>query len=205
MYSDSMENKKKKRPFLTVKETVIGIAIVVLTAIAFGKPIPIIDLSPPPPPARSVSYEEIANFSRQLKDITAKQVAENISNSGKKSTLMVFYTSWCGYCKRLLPKISKLKKERKIEHVNLLLISVDKERNDASRYILENNYDKIFTPYIISDDEETDLKNIIKNKGGNYTRAIPYSLIFDSNGNLLEENVGINIKMLNSLETVKPL
>jgi len=198
-----MKNQKKKRPFLTAREAVTGIAIVLLTAIAFGKPIPLIGLEPPPPPERSVSREEILNFDSQIKDITAKQVADNISASGNKTTLMVFYASWCGYCKRLLPKISELKKKGKIEAVNLLLISVDKERGDASRYILEHNYDKFFTPYIISDKEEDAIKSFIQNKGGHYTRAIPYSLIFDGNGNLLEENVGINIKMLSRLETAK--
>lgn len=195
MYSNGMEKKNKKRPFITAKEAVIAIAVIYLTAIAFEKPIPFIDTSPPPPPARSVSYQEAVNFSSRLQDITSKQIADSL-NSGKP-TLIVMYTSWCGYCKRLLPNITGLKKEGKIEDINLLLISVDKERDKASKYILEHSYDKIFTPYIMASKDEDDLKNIIKSKNGNYTRAIPYTLFFDSNGNLLEENVGIiNKKML---------
>ena len=191
-----MEQEKKKRPFITAKEAFVAIVVIYLTAIAFNKPVPFIDMLVPPAPERKVSEQEIINFSPQIKDISAQQIADNINSNGKP-TLMVLYTSWCGYCKILMPNISTLKKEGKIEGINLLLISVDKERNKASKYKLEHNYDKVFTPYIMASEDEEDLKNIIKNKNGNYTRAIPYALFFDSHGNLLEETIGIiNKKML---------
>lgn len=185
-----MENKKNNRKFITTKEAVIS-AIVLLVILAINRaPNQMKDI-PESYRTRDVSETEVDLYLGQIKEITASSIANKINAPDNKPTLMVFYTSWCPYCKILMPNIIDLKSNGKLDDMNLIFLSVDKDKNKLSTYILQHNYDKHFTPYIILPDEEQKLKNIIVNKGAHYTRAIPYSLFFDKRGNLVEENVGM--------------
>ena len=187
-----MEKEPTKRAFITVKESIVAVLVIILVSVAFEEPFSITEINTTP--LKNVSEQETLEFTKQIKIISASQIVKNIETTDAKPTLMVMYASWCGYCKKLLPNIAKLKNEGKISGVNLLLLSIDKdiikyisEKTDTVTYFLQRNYDKVFTPYIMDDDEEGKLKSIIVSKGGSYSTSIPYSVIFDSKGILIEE------------------
>lgn len=182
-----MENKKENKPFITVKEAIVSVLVLLLFAIAFEKPFPIIGVLIP---TRNVLENEVHQFAMQIEEITPSKIEEELNKSGKP-TLMFMYASWCTYCKKLMANITSLKNEGKIDDINFLPISVDRRKTELSRYLLKYNYDKLFTPYIIDDSNERELKRIIINKGGNYTPSIPYSVIFDIKGNVIEEINGV--------------
>ncbi len=179
------ENRPKKRPFITVKESIVAVLVIILVSVAFEEPFSITEINTTP--LKNVSEQETLGFTKQIVVISASQIVKNIETTDNKPTLMVMYASWCGYCRKLLPNIVALKNEGKIDGVNLLLLSVDKDVMKFSTYFLQRNYDKVFTPYVIEAEEERALKNIIIGKGGFYSKSIPYSVIFDSKGNLIEE------------------
>lgn len=180
-----MEKEPTKRAFITVKESIVAVLVIILVSVAFEEPFSITEINTTP--LKNVSEQETLEFTKQIKIISASQIVKNIETTDAKPTLMVMYASWCGYCKKLLPNIAKLKNEGKISGVNLLLLSIDKDIIKFSTYFLQRNYDKVFTPYIMDDDEEGKLKSIIVSKGGSYSTSIPYSVIFDSKGILIEE------------------
>lgn len=178
---NEQNNLEKKRPFVTIPEAIIAFAVILLTVVAFGN----VDLTPLPP-ARSVLDQEVKSFISEIKSIPASQIAADIETNGKP-TMMLFYASWCGYCKKLMVNIAALKNAGKIANINLLFLSIDTDKEKLATYLLQYNYDRIFLPYIIEPEEEIILKDIIKGKGGVYRRIIPYSLIFDSKGKIISE------------------
>ncbi|MEE9297304.1 MAG: redoxin family protein [Phycisphaerae bacterium] len=48
------------------------------------------------------------------------------------ATLMMFYTSWCGFCKRTLPKLDALKKEYEGKSVNIVGVNMDSLKEDGA-------------------------------------------------------------------------
>lgn len=197
-----MKDKKEKKPFITVKEAIVSVLVLLLFAIAFEKPFPIIGIHMVP--ARNVSENEVHQFALQIEEVPVAKIEEKLNLRGKP-TLIFMYASWCVYCKKLMANIISLQNEGKINDINFLPISVDRKKTELSRYLLKYNYDKLFTPYIIDERNENELKKIIVNKGGNYTPSIPYSIIFDTNGNVIEEINGVigKISLLEKLNAAK--
>ncbi|MEK6746499.1 MAG: thioredoxin fold domain-containing protein [Pseudomonadota bacterium] len=178
-----MENKKANKPFITVKEAIVSALVIALVAIAFEKPFPIEGIHTIP--LRKVSENEVHQFATQIEQISAEKIKEKLGNG--KPTFLFMYASWCSYCKKLMTNITSLKNEGKINEINFLPISVDKQKTKLSHYLLQRDYNKLFTPYIIDNNTEKELENIVAEKGGNYSPSIPYSIIFDANGNAVEE------------------
>lgn len=176
-----MSNKQKqKRPFITVKEAIVSLAVILFTALAFEK----FDLEPPPP-TRSVLQQEAEIFALQIPTITASQIAKIVTPADGKPTLVVFYASWCRYCKKLFPQIISLQKNGKNNDMHFLFLSVDKNRNDLANYILKHDYNQIFTPYIIEENEHEKIAELFSQKGRVYNSGIPYTVIFDGKGNII--------------------
>ncbi len=184
-----MKTDKPKRPFITVKEALVAVLVIILFSVAFEKPFPIVE--PPPPPVRQISDQEASGFIQHIKNISAEEINSKIEGATGKPTIMVIHASWCGYCKKLLRNIATLKKEGSVDNAEILLISVDEDKMKLSKYLLQYNYDKVFTPYVMDSTEETKLKSMIINKGGAYSKSIPYSVIFNKNGKLAEEVRGV--------------
>jgi|CXWL01.1.fsa_nt_gi thioredoxin-related protein len=184
-----MKSNKPSRPFITVKEALVAVLVIILFSVAFEKPFPIVERHPPP--VRQISDQDASEFIQQIKSISAGEIDSKIKSTDDKPTIMVIHASWCGYCKKLLRNIATLKKEGSIDNTEILIVSVDEDKMKLSKYLLQYNYDKVFTPYIMDSTEETKLKSMIINKGGAYSKSIPYSVIFDKNGKMAEEVRGV--------------
>lgn len=181
-----MEPAKGKKPFITVKEAIISILVLLFVAIAFNKPTPILNRLIT---ARTLTEADIQQFAEQLPIISAEKFEKELKESGKP-TLLIIYTSWCPYCNKLMTDATSLKNEGKINWINLLPLSVDSQKTMLSRYVLQRRYEKLFTPYIMDDSAKYFLKSIATSKGWDFSRAIPYSIIFDRNGNAVESFYG---------------
>lgn len=197
-----MEAPEKKKPFITVKEAIISVLVILFTAVAFEKPFPIIGLHMIP--MRNVSESEVQQFTEQIEPISAERIEKELKESGKP-TLIFVYASWCPFCKKLMINITSLKNEGKINEINFLPISIDRQITPLSRYILQGGYEKLFTPYIMDGGAENYLRNIVVNMGGNYSGAIPYSIIFDKDGNAIDNFYGTmdQTALLAKLENAK--
>lgn len=174
-----MQEEYKKLRF-TKKDIILGAIIAIIVSIPF-----LLN------PARYVSDSEIREFTGKIIPLPVAKIADAIESADGKPTLMVIYASWCGYCKFLLPGISTLKKEGKLEGVHLYLISTDEDETDLARYLLSHDYDKVFTPQILRRTGEQRLTDLLISKGSNFNGAIPYSIIFNGKGKLVAEFPGL--------------
>ncbi len=197
-----MEPPKEKKPFITVKEAIISVLVIVLFAVAFEKPFPILSVRLITP--RSVTEAEVQQYAEQIELIPTEKIEKSLKESGNP-TLVIIYTSWCPYCKKLMNNVASLRNEGKIKGINLLPLSVDKQKTPLSRYVLERGYDQFFTPYMMDSNTVKEFGNTIIAKGGYFDTAIPYSIIFDRNGNLVESIRGSMDKdlLLSKLENAK--
>lgn len=184
-----MQKENKKRPFITVKEAVVSAIVIIFTAAVFEQPVPLLDLLTSPP-VRNVSFNEAAEFGAKIIDINTTQIAEKFEINDGKPSLVVFHASWCIYCRKLLSNITSLKNEGKIDNIHLLVVSIDESRMKLATYLLQRDYDKAFTPYIIKPDKDLKIKDIVAKKGGDYNMVIPYSMFLDGNGKLIKEKTG---------------
>ena len=97
---------------------------------------------------------------------------------GDVPTLMIVFTSWCPFCKKLLPEIVSLANERG-EKLNVVAISFDEDPTAIRGYISSLPQLPPFTVYNHSSDNERSLVQafLFKNKM-NFTGAIPFMGIF---------------------------
>lgn len=97
---------------------------------------------------------------------------------GDAPTLMIVFTSWCPFCKKLLPEIVSLANERG-EKLNVVAISVDEDPAAIRGYISSLPQLPPFTVYNHSTDNERSVVQafLFKNKM-NFTGAIPFMAIF---------------------------
>ncbi len=188
-----MENNKKKRPFFTIKDIIIGGIVVIFTAIAFGKPIPFLNM-PAHPQARNVLQAEVTDLvNNGLIETTAQQISDKIDKKDGKPSLMLIYASWCSYCKFLIPDILSLRHEGKLDNINVFFLSIDKDKSELANYLLKYNYDKEFTPYIIKNGGQDELEIMMINKN-RYYNGVPYTIIFNDDGKIISTIAGSTSK-----------
>ncbi|GJM27158.1 MAG: hypothetical protein DHS20C16_35730 [Phycisphaerae bacterium] len=57
--------------------------------------------------------------------VTTDNAERKLGGKSDKVKMVCFYASWCGYCKRTLPKFQKLQEEYKDKDVEFIAISLD--------------------------------------------------------------------------------
>lgn len=104
----------------------------------------------PPPESSSASApaEQGAELDSQapeataagLPRVTAEQLRDAIRGGGKKATLVNAWASWCGPCRRELPMLQALAANLKPQGVEIVLVSVDEEKDEqkAVSYLKDN-------------------------------------------------------------------
>lgn len=105
--------------------------------------------------------------------VSMEEIARN-----HKYTLIDFWASWCGPCRREIPNLRKIYDQHKDNGFNILSVSIDQE-DDAWRKALDE--EKL--PWINCRDTEGD---IAKAYG---VRSIPMLVVVDSEGRLVIENL----------------
>ncbi len=98
--------------------------------------------------------------------------------AGDTPTLVVVFTSWCPFCKKLMPEITSLANEQK-EKLNLVAISIDEDPNAIRSFISTLPSLPPFPVYVHASDNERSLVQafLYKNKI-NFTGGIPFMAIF---------------------------
>lgn len=199
-----MIKQGEKKPLVTLKDVVLGGLVVIFFAFAFEKPEFLFERTLHTP-TRNISLVEVKHFASDgLVAISADEIKAQLEKKDGKATLMLIYASWCSYCKKLIPDILSLKKEGKIDNFLLLFLSVDRDREELAKYLLQHDYDKLLTPYILEKDGNYALENMIMKKGHLYSGGLPYTVIFDDDGNVSSAIRGLISKgaLLGRLEQV---
>ncbi|KAA0258930.1 redoxin domain-containing protein [Deferribacter autotrophicus] len=115
-----------------------------------------------------VFYSTYSNALVRLKTSDFQQLIRK----NKSTTIVVFWASYCPYCKKEIKELYKNKTELDKKQISVILISIDKLESSALRAYKNLNVD--FPLYIATN-------NLI-----NYLniRLVPIIAIYDKNGNM---------------------
>ena len=102
-----------------------------------------------------------------------------------KVTIVSFFASWCGACRRELPDLQKFWTEHKAKGVELLAVGVDTDAADSKRFVEE-----LKVGFRVG----YDAKAVAMGAFG--VRGMPTSFVVDRNGRVIRRLVGINAEKM---------
>jgi len=142
-----------------------------------------------------ISIPVFAQNSPEMVDVTAEEFREIIqSYEGEKVVLVNFWATWCLPCKREFPHLLELR-EKYPDRFELIFVSADfEEAREEAREFLKDQQVDFKTYFKIGKDNE-----FITAVSENWSGALPFTMIFDKNGKLINEWEGA--ASLNTFET----
>lgn len=109
--------------------------------------------------------------------------ASNLDLSKYKGQVVYldFWASWCGPCKESFPLLNQIQKN--YPNVKIIAVNLDKNKKDADHFLKEHpaDFEIIYNP-------DGKLGDKFKVKG------MPYSIIFDKDGNEKFNHIGFSTK-----------
>jgi peroxiredoxin len=112
-----------------------------------------------------------------LTDLNGKMVS--LKDLKGKNVYINFWTTWCTWCKKEMPDIEKVYQEYKDKNIVILAVNMGEDKDTASKFIKENNYN--FSILLDTKQDIAEQYNIT---------SIPVSIFIDKNGNIAQKNVG---------------
>ncbi len=148
---------------------------------------------------------QVGPFTKELLPLSPAEVFTKTQMKDKPSVVMV-YASWCGYCRKLLPEMVELMHEKKLDGVNLTILSIDQEPADLSKYLVLNDYKGVFPPYILNGGSSAELRGALSITGSKFVGYIPYIGFFNKDGKLVAETFGMVDKgrLLAEIQKIDP-
>jgi len=116
----------------------------------------------------------------QLADVNG--VMHNFPESNNKNTMVLFWATWCPFCKKLMPHIQSILYQYG-EDLNLQVYAMNIfEDSDANKYLEDNGYDFLLFP---AAEEVAKLYGV---------QGTPALFIFDAKGNLIFDLNKVNLE-----------
>lgn len=100
-----------------------------------------------------------------------EEIIKQLSEYFGKPTIMVFWATWCGYCKDELPALEMLK-EKYGDNLNILALNGGDSAEDIKDFMEENNY--TFETVMVGIEESIKFD----------AQSIPVTAILDSEGTI---------------------
>lgn len=110
-------------------------------------------------------------------------VVRGFSNQ-KAPTVVFIFASWCPVCKRDFPQLRQLAATYKDKGVNVVAFSVDRNKNDLTRYLGAQS-PLSFTPYFVLQRFPGELQQGLRRAGIRYNGSIPYIALMGEDGKIL--------------------
>lgn len=109
--------------------------------------------------------------------VTFEQLTEDVLKSDVPVLLMV-YTSWCPYCNKLFPEVSKIAQEQQ-GNLKVVAVSVDKSKEAFRTYTNSHSSPPPFPAYYLGAGNDYDrLINYLQLTGFNFKGGIPFMAFF---------------------------
>ena len=137
-----------------------------------------------------------ANIS--LTNAQGKKVAVSSIRQNGKPTLVSFFATWCGPCRRELSAISEnIVSWRKQTGVKMVIVSLDdpSNRDQVIKMVKDNGWSN-FELYF---DDSREFSKLMEVSG------IPHMLFVDGKGNIVDSAVGFDGDVSHTLERVKQI
>lgn len=93
--------------------------------------------------ATRLKYYNDFKIGNEAPAFSAKTIDGNIINFSKplaKKTLLIFWASWCDHCRNMLPLIEKQKDIFDKNNIEIIAISLDKDKNTLLNFLNENDF-----------------------------------------------------------------
>jgi len=172
-------NARKDARFLV---NTLAIALLVL-ALMFAFQ-PYLGNDPKIAEVQKVDHSQITVHPGELKNLVQSKTG--------KPVMLVFYASWCGYCKLLMPTLVNLVRDHQLDDIDTVFISVDEQPRLLSKYLVHQGYDGAFTPYRLERDMLHGTMDMFTGAtGSHYTGTIPYVGFFNRDGKLITDAAGV--------------
>ena len=126
----------------------------------------------------------------KINPLTPNDIVTKLDNEKGRPLFLYLYTTWCGVCKKNFPIINELSREFQNANITIIAIAIDRNLNDVDfAQYLEVYGDIYFKPYYLVYSEG--MSDLIKQKGIKYNGVIPFTVLIDKNGNVVESFNGI--------------
>lgn len=139
------------------------------------------------PPSNNISYHQVLPT-----EIDVKQLTNLIfENQQKKTTLLYFYTTWCGICAKNFTILNTLAQEMQNANLQVLAVAIDKQLSalELQQYHHKNNSDLYFKPYLLT--SKVAFIDFLKQTKVDFRGAVPYTAIINTNGQEVFSYAGI--------------
>jgi|GEM_PF-3012543 len=132
-------------------------------------------------------YTEIMQLHGEIQPISPQQASGMLMRpEDGQPTLVYVYAGWCPPCKEVGHLLAGKINDGLFGGTNLLFMSLDEKRYDMARYIVNNGYSGLFTPYQLVGTPAEALQPL----GAKDATGIPYVALFDGVGQLQFERAG---------------
>jgi len=135
-------------------------------------------------------------FAASLTD--SQGVKQNLSQYKGKVIVVNFWATWCPPCREEMPELSKLQQEYK--NKNVVVLGIAEDELALVREFLQSS--PVTYPIFIADNENMELGANL----GNDKSVLPYTVIIDTDGNVIDTFFGRISKSLleKSLQSLLP-
>lgn len=114
----------------------------------------------------------------EFQALSWEQLDAAVNDASGKTTLVAVFTSWCPYCKKMIPVISEMAQEEK-DRMNVLAISIDENPEAIKAYVAGHMPPLSFPVYLHRTDKERELlQGFLYAHKLNFTGGIPYLAFF---------------------------
>ncbi len=144
-----------------------------------------------PPEPDTPSRERVQQANDKIVVLRASEVAPMLRDSHGRNSLVFVYTSWCGFCKQMMPDLVDLLKRGKLGDTQVYFLSLDSRRLQLAEYLARHGYDEQFQPFQVKSSAVNSLEDVLAAGGANYQGPIPYIASFSAQGRMLGEEVGL--------------
>ena len=135
--------------------------------------------------------EEVRQVEQHFITPDIAELAQLTKSDGKKPVMLVAFASWCYYCRQVMPEIVGMMRNHEIDGITPVFISLDDEPRKLSRYLVHNEYNKSFNPYVIGRGHSGEITNVMQPSGSSFSGVIPYIGFFDKNGKISAQSIGV--------------
>ncbi|WP_415160601.1 thioredoxin-like domain-containing protein [Parafilimonas sp.] len=126
--------------------------------------------------------------------LTSSNERQNIIDTNFKLTMLVFWASWCGPCRKEIPLLKEIRNKYKGKALNLVSISIDDDKNKWTKALSEEKMN--WTQYIVDDDKIDMIKQQF-----NFS-VIPLVVFTDKTGKEIKKFIGYDKEQKNNYEMV---
>ena len=122
---------------------------------------------------------DVKEIDFKLADLNGKEVSLS-SFKGKKTVMVVFSATWCGYCIKEIPELTALAKAFKGKDFEILAVDIKESQEKVAAFVNKNDIN--YTVLLDKDGKVSSSYAVL---------GIPTNLIIDKKGNIVYNANGI--------------